>query len=127
MTDFNRAKEIVETWNFNKVHNRIFNQMDMRRFIEMMNAHTKMFVRAVDFKSVAEAQAMADLAQNAVSILTRVAQSGPAYVAARTFIRNFGVNEPDFYTGVMELAVHACTLLTPKARIIADGVDRTNV
>ena len=45
----------------------------------------------------------------------------------RQLISVFGIVDPEFYSGLFELATHAQTLATRKARIIADGIDRTQV
>ncbi len=83
--DLQRLKDIVETWNAKKVNGREFTGADMRRFVEDMNATTRMLIRVLE------------------------------------------VEYPEFYTGLMELAMNATTLTTKGARIIADGTDRTNL
>ena len=45
----------------------------------------------------------------------------------RQLISTLGITDPEFYSGLFELANHAQTLATKKARVIADGIDRTNV
>lgn len=45
----------------------------------------------------------------------------------RHLISLFGVKNPEFYTGLLELAQNACTLTTPGAQIVADGKNVTNL
>ena len=129
----NRVKEIVETWNVEKIHAREFSRRDMRKFIELMNDRTRMLIQACDNHTVDYYQELATLSADAESVtretsdLVREGIIGPRYYVARTLVQTFQVWEHDFYIGLMELAVHACTIVTPKAKIIADGIDRTNV
>lgn len=89
MSDDQRVKEIidvVESWNVvKKVIQDENPAIDMRKFVEAHNAHTRRLISAM------------------------------------------GRDYPDFWTGMFELAMNAQTLCTPKAKIFADGLDRTNV
>ena len=79
--------QIVESWNVVKkvIQDPKDAALDMRKFVEAHNAHTRRLISAV------------------------------------------GRDYPDFWTGVFELAMNAQTLTSPKAKIFADGLDRTNV
>lgn len=134
--DIARAKDVVETWNFQKVHNRQFNQMDMRKFVELNNDRSRQLILTSDVRTVDEFQRIGMLAGDAASLLTPNVTTeqlmAEGIVDARlaelkTFLSEWQINNADFYIGLMELCVHACTVLTPKARVIADGIDRTNV
>lgn len=127
--DVHRIKDIVETWNFKKVHNREFNRVDMFRFIQDMNATTRMLISCL---GETETKFYLDFANRAHNVIEMLAPSQPAMdgqttYEARKLIQIFEVNEVDFYTGLMELAVHACTLTTAGAKVIGDGVDRTGL
>ena len=136
MIDINRAKDVVETWNFEKVHNRAFNQMDMRRFLELNNDRSKQMILTSDVRTVEEFQRIGMCAGDAASLLTPGVTTeqlmadgivGARLAELKTFLSEWQINDADFYIGLMELCVHACTILTPKARVIADGIDRTNL
>jgi len=45
----------------------------------------------------------------------------------RHMISIIGMNSPEFYSSLQELAQHACTMTTPGAKVYGDGIDRTNV
>lgn len=45
----------------------------------------------------------------------------------RRMIAEFGVSEPEFYESLAELATNAATLTTKGAKIIADGINRTDL
>jgi len=122
------AKNVVETWNINKLHGREFNQSDMRKFIEVMNDRTKALIHWTELRDPALAQSYAVIAQDAVSLINGdPIETDMRHSAARILISQFGVNEADFYTGLMELYVHAATLLTPRAKLFVDGKDMTDV
>ena len=124
------AKTVVETWNANKVHNREFVQRDMRKFIEIMNDRTKALIHWMELHRIGpdRCATTAKVAENCVRLINgEPIATQEEHNDARMMVSMYGVNEAEFYTGLMELYVHAATLLTAKARIIADGIDRTNV
>lgn len=134
--DTDRVKQVVETWVIERVLNREFVLRDMRRFVEIMNDRTRAFIRACDEYAVPWYQNLANVAQDAATMTTKgvnLRQQGflvppmDRLAAARKLANDFHVQEPEFYTGVQELAINAMTLLTARARIIADGIDRTDV
>jgi len=45
----------------------------------------------------------------------------------RRLIRAFEYENPEFWSALAELATNAATLTTKGAKIIADGIDRTDV
>lgn len=123
------VKTIVETWNVQKVHSREFNSSDMYKFIELMNDRTKHMMRTFQMNDPEWYQIVAQVASVAVDITSNTpgVEEQEYYAQAKEMISAYGVNETDFYTGLQELCVNACTLCTPGARIIADGVDRTQL
>jgi hypothetical protein len=44
----------------------------------------------------------------------------------RHLISLFEINNPEFYTGLFELAQHACSMTTPGSKLFVDGQDQTN-
>jgi len=124
------VKGIVETWNVQKVAGRVFVSADMYKFIELMNDRTRHMMRAFNQQTDPEwYQIVAQVAGTAADITsdTPGVELEEYYPRAKEMIAAYGVNETDFYTGLQELCVNACTLATPGARIIADGVDRTQL
>lgn len=45
----------------------------------------------------------------------------------RRLISLFRTEKPDFWQSFAELGIQCATLTTPGARVIADGIDRTNL
>lgn len=61
---------------------------------------------------------------------TRVAMNDFAAVMnanSRRLVSMLGVQDPEFYSALAELATNAGTLTTRNARLIADGVDVTKL
>lgn len=130
-----RVKEVVETWDIHRKDRRGFNAVDMRKFVEAMNDRTKQIIRLVRREDVSFYQAVANTSNNAANWLAWVvssdAQPSPLTDAqaeiVRPFIRAFNTDSQDFYTALTELCVNAQTQLTPGARLMADGINRTDV
>jgi hypothetical protein len=123
-----RVKAIVETWNVQKLQGREFNTNDMYRFVEMMNDRTRHMIATFRVKDPEFYQQLAMTAGTAAEVIDDTVVVDPfAFARARVLITNYSVNEAEFYTGLQELCVHASTLTTAGARVIADGVDRTNL
>lgn len=123
------VKTIVETWNVQKVHSREFNTSDMYRFIELMNDRTRHMIRTFQMNDPEWYQIVAMVAGLAADITSGTAgvELEEYYPRAKEMIAAYGVNETDFYTGLQELCMNAVTQTTPGARLIADGVDRTQL
>jgi hypothetical protein len=45
---------------------------------------------------------------------------------ARHMVSLFGINSPEFYVGLFELAQHASSVTTPGSKLFVDGQDQTN-
>lgn len=127
--DIRAVKEVVESWNTLKTAGRDFNQQDLRRFIETMNAHARKLITLYRETKPQYYQVLFELATLAQTMLSNVPYrvDDPLVKLARDLINQFGVNQSDFYTGLFELAQHAITMTTPGAKVFGDGVDRTNV
>lgn len=126
--DVRRVKDIVETWNIRKTNNRVFTRSDLLHFVEINNAMTKRLISELQQRVPEWWQEYARVAE-AASIYTAPNQTVDDIEyrgKALRMVNEFGVQEHDFYVGLMELAINAVTLTTPGARIIADGVDRTD-
>ena len=124
-----QVKEVVDTWVILRLAGREFTQRDMRKFMEAMNDRTRQMISIFQVTDVGFYEHLAEDSMLAMSML----QGGDwtsneeASIKIRVMIGRWGRGDINFYSGLMELCVNACTHLTPKARVIADGVDRTDV
>jgi hypothetical protein len=124
------VKAIVETWNVQKWAGREFSRNDMYRFVALMNDRTRHLIKTFRQYNPEYYMILADISKLAADLTsdTPTPDEDPLVVAhARNMISLYGVNETDFYTGLQELCMNACTLTTPGAKLIADGVDRTQL
>jgi hypothetical protein len=123
------AKRVIETWDVLRKANREFSQMDMRRFVETMNDRTRQLIRLFMSTDPTFYQGIADRATNVITFLAddNLAMSDKERTQARSYIAAWEVMDSDFYTALMELCVHATTMVTPHTKVIADGIDRTDV
>jgi hypothetical protein len=122
--------DTVETWNIEKVYGREFTQRDMRYFIERMNALTRLLISRCRRNDRHFYEELFKLATNAQALTSKeVVKFLDAREAseARQFVLLVARDYSEFYTGLFELAMHACTLTTPGARVFGDGIDRTGV
>jgi hypothetical protein len=124
---------VIETWDQLKVTGREFTRFDMRKFVEMMNDRTKQIVRIFRIEDIRFYQELASQATLAITWLewlldmTQPDMPDNEKVWGRQFVALFGVDKVSYYTSLVELCVNAQTQLTEGARLIADGIDRTNV
>lgn len=132
LTDVRRAIDIIETWNIRKVDRDIVpSGSDMRDFVELMNAQTRLLLAEypTSCRHTAYWQDLARAAESASTYTSPGQTVNDVLWRARAIrlVNLFGRQEWEFYTGLMELAINAATLVTPGAKIIANKIDRTNL
>lgn len=141
--DIQAIKDIVTPWSIQRYERGDFGRRDMRRFLENMHHHTRALISAygqTDPKFYEGIHRQATDALTHIQVTTGLipnirmmdTPNDPALTeetraAAMRMIRDFGIEQPEFYTALLELAVHAATLTTKRAKVIADGYDRTNL
>jgi hypothetical protein len=119
--------DCVETWNIEKVYGREFTQRDMRYFIERMNALTRLLIQRCRRTERSFYEDLFNVATWAQKLCAKEELGGVERHKAGQLTLLLARNYEDFYTGLFELAMHACTLTTPGAKVFGDGIDRTNV
>lgn len=130
--DVPRVTGIVDAWNIHKTkRNNEPTYGDMRNFVTLMNTQTRLLIAEYP-NSVRFGEFWQDLARQAESASTYTTEG--KFVTdigwrsrALKMVNQFSRQEPWFYEGLMELAINAATLVTPGARIIAAGKDRTDL
>ena len=129
-SDLAEIKRVVESWCIQRGHGREFNQRDLFQFVSQMNYYTKKLLRAYaeQYRTIEFFTKLQNTASDAES-LTRKGSNlrnegivGVRLIAAQALIRQHRVYDSEYYVGLMELALHAQTLLA-NARVIADGVE----
>lgn len=125
MPDFRQLKDVVETWAIQRHGVREFTRADLDRWCQAMNDRTRHVIHLYQKRDPEFYQALALVANDIAEARARneVLQT-PIH---QDLIRDMGVTEEAYYSALSELCVNASTMLTKRARIIADGKDVTNL
>ena len=121
--------DIVTPW-IRERESRQFHLGDLRKFVEAMNNRSRALIAELQNTNPMYWQELGRLAEDAETYARegeRCTLDPFRTILARKFMKPFEMTDPKFYSALMELSIHAVSLVTPGARIIADGVDRTNV
>ncbi len=117
-----QIKGIVEYWCINRHDTGAFYRRDMYRWVAMMNDRTRHLIRTVRYYDPEWWRDYGRLAEKAELTL-----EGTEYPEGRSMISDYQIQDPTFYNGLVELCVNAVTQTTEGARLIADGVNRTDL
>lgn len=123
------VKAIVESWAVQRHDYQSFGLLHMNQFITAHNDRTRQLIAVCQNQYAADWQDLARVAETCQWITEGTPSLPDMFMMKRAndVLLRFAVLQHQFWSAFVELAVNAATLTTPGARIIADGVDRTNL